>query len=513
MPLNPNSARDEVNSYMGKSDADKVRSYPQFFMGLSLDQFRHISNVSLSFQHPITVICGSNRCGKTSALMAIACSHFNFNRHNVTNGAWERTTWSTMMRFTQNDRQAADWNYHVTYREGSAEHTVHGYRRQGTAKWGGAAKKSRQIGKPTAGRPRGGREVTFIDLNRITPGRHLSRAYYNKARNAAATNINNQAKIDEYLSYILEDTYQVKSLSPAADGQIYSYTTNSVYSSFNTASGEDVLTIMLTDILRTAPNSLILIDEIEVGLHPKIQRRLMDVLYLISQDERKQFIITTHSYAVLNSVPSESRLFLEKTGAGLRALSNISTYEALTRMDSEVFPVSTIYVEDETSKRIVERAIAEINMTNNGFSRCLRVIEVGSADKTYNYFRTRRDLRNEERISTKSACVLDGDMRDKRDSAGALKYPVQDGLFFHYSNEAPEKMLLRFYLSQYPNEALDYHLRDSNCHCFFGKMVEQGVAMDISTSFELCFRIYRNSVDGSAHFEELKSFINSLVNS
>ena len=38
--------------------------------------------------------------------------------------------------------------------------------------------------------------------------------------------------------------------------------------------------------------SLILIDEIEMGLHPKVQRRLMDVIRDISRNEKKQFIIT-----------------------------------------------------------------------------------------------------------------------------------------------------------------------------------------------------------------------------
>ena len=36
---------------------------------------------------------------------------------------------------------------------------------------------------------------------------------------------------------------------------------------------------MLLDIVEAPNNSLILIEEIEEGLHPKIQRRLMDVVF------------------------------------------------------------------------------------------------------------------------------------------------------------------------------------------------------------------------------------------
>lgn len=512
MPLNPRSAYDEVNGYTAKSDQDKARTYPQFFSKIRFNTFRHLNGLTFEFKHPITVISGSNRSGKTSTLMAIACSHYNFMRHNVTNGAWDRATWGMLMRFTQNDIQSADWSYNVEYREGSNSHNVHGYRKRTSKKWGGVAKKSRQIGRPTVGHPNGGRTCTLIDLNRIIPGRHLSQSYYDKARKAAPADIPNKDKVNEYLSYIFEDNYEVKGLADAADGKVYKYTTAHQYSSFNTASGEDVLTSMLADILRTPNYSLILIDEIELGLHPKVQRRLMEILYIISQKEYKQFIITSHSYAVINFVPAEARIFVELANGNYRVIPGLTTYEALTRMDSAIFPVSTVYVEDDISSNIVNKAIQEINAINQGFSRLLRVIDVGSADRTYNYFAYRSSLRERERITTKAACVLDGDMQNKRDGNGDLKYPAQAGLFFHFSSEAPEKMLLRKFLALHPNAAMQYHLDNSDPHCLLQKMFEEGLAISKEDAFEQCFKEYRASADGSAHFEELKNFLQSLTN-
>lgn len=411
------------------------------------------------------------------------------------------------MRFTMNDTQVTDWNYHVTFREGNASHSVHGYKRQASGKWGGVAKKSRQIGHPTTGHPDGGREVTLIDLNRITPSRHLSQSYFNKARRAAPAAIPNEAKVNAYLSYILEDNYHVQEISKAADGCVYKYSTTSTYSSFNTASGEDVLSVMLADILRAPVDSLILIDEIEVGLHPKIQRRLMDILYMISKDERKQFIITTHSYAILNSVPPMSRIFIEMNGRNHIPYHGLSTYEVLTRMDSEIFPVITVYVEDEESEFIVLKAIGELNSANNGIARLIRVIAVGSANETYEYFTHRNLLRNQEYITTKAACILDGDMENKVDKNGDLKYPAQDGLFFHFSNEAPEKMLVRKYLVNNPNDAITYHVNNSDPHCLLQKMVEEGLAISKKEALELCFAEFRNSPDGGRHFKDLKAFL------
>ena len=308
MPLNPNSARDYVNGYSAKSVADRVHDYPSFFMELQLNVFRHIRNLTLVFKHPISVISGSNRSGKTTALMAIACSHYNFQRHNVNNGRLERATWSSVVRFTSQDIQGHAWAYHVKQRTGANERTSAGSKNAASSKWSGVAKKSGQIGKPTAAHPNGGRTVILIDLNRISPSRHLSKSYYDKSRRLPGMAFVNQAKVNEYLSYVLEDNYTVEQIAPAADSKIFKFNTASHYTSFNTASGEDVLVSILTQVLEAPQNSLVLIDEIEVGLHPKIQRRLMDVLYMISKDEHKQFIVTSHAYAILDSVPTESRL-------------------------------------------------------------------------------------------------------------------------------------------------------------------------------------------------------------
>ena len=72
------------------------------------------------------------------------------------------------------------------------------------------------------------------------------------------------------------------------------------------------MTRIIIDIVEAKEKSLILIDEIEMGLHPKIQRRLMDVIRNISRKDQKQFIITSHSSIILDSTSLYSRIFIEK---------------------------------------------------------------------------------------------------------------------------------------------------------------------------------------------------------
>lgn len=236
MPINQNRIRDRVNAYLQAPDnAAKSALYPRFFEALQFDQFRHITNLHIDFSHPITAIAGSNRSGKSSVLMAIACSHYHFMRKNVVNGNVERARWGDMIRFTSRDRQIANWTYTVTFREGEISETLRGTRNVGK-KWSGVAKKEGQIGTTARG-DADGRRVYMVDLNRITPGRHLSPAKYNKARRAVPSRLLHSAEIIEYLQYIFDTPYDVSKLCDVDDGKVFAFTSLNDYTSFNSASG------------------------------------------------------------------------------------------------------------------------------------------------------------------------------------------------------------------------------------------------------------------------------------
>jgi len=444
--------------------------------------------------------------------MTIACSHYNFDRQDVCNGQWHRATWSDLVRFTIHDVQTEDWEYELKYREGNTIRTAKGYRRYLTKKWGGAGTKKQQIGHPTTGHGQGGRHVCLIDLNRITPGRHLPVSAYQKSRSGTVSPIENESDVNRYLSYILETDYQAQKIHQVADNSVFKFNVpNYAYSSFNTASGEDVLINLLSQVLHMPERSLILIDELEVGLHPKVQRRLMDVLYMISHEQHKQFIIVSHSYAVIDSVVPEARIFIDHNNGLHFVRAGLSTYETLTRMDSKSFATASVYVEDDVSAMIVNKAIDAINTDNAGFARLMNVIQVGSADKTYNYFKTRQLLRKYEPLTPKPICILDGDMCDKCDSQGQLRYASENDLFFHFTNLAPEKMLLQHYLEINQNTALSYHFENSNPHCLFEKMIEEGVATNKTDAFEKCYQAMIATPTGREYIDKLKSFLIQAV--
>lgn len=501
--INRNSDRHFVNN----ADINNERVYPLFFKQIKFERFRHINDLTVSFDNPISIITGSNRAGKTTILLSIACSHYNFKRRNVSNGTLERSRWGNIMKFTKFDKQTSDWTYYVNYKEGFRKiEEKRGQRKSDTCKWNGVAKKESQIGVPTDRKPEGGRSVILIDLDRIVPGRGLPSSIFGKIKNQNSTALL-EIKA-EYISYILELPFEIGSIK-AADKEIFNYKNNNFeYTSYNTASGEDVLSRIISDIVDAENNSLILIEEIEIGLHPKIQRRLMDIIYHESKKNQKQFIITTHSSTVLSSVDDSSRIFIENRNNEFKSIYNISINAALSKMDSFSYPLINVFVEDDIAEKIIIKTIQHIIDNKNifGFNDLVNIIISGSANKTYLNFKVHKETYDLKKINCGFACILDGDMQNKRDSNQNNQYPNEDGLFFLYSNDSPELFLVKKYLEFNQNNTLSYHL-DSNPHCLFMKMVENGICADIESAFNKCWDCFLQTGDGVNYLDELSNFL------
>lgn len=495
--INPNSDRNFVNT-VNINDETK---YPLFFDKIKFEKFRHIENLEVSFNNPISVISGTNKSGKTTILLSIACSHYNFKRRNLNNGTLERSKWGNIMRFTKFDKQNEDWTYYVDYREGNKPHiNKRGQRKSLTNKWNGVAKKESQIGTPTKTKPLGGRSVILIDLERILPGRGLSVSYFNKLRNTKSSSALTAIK-NEYLSYVLELEYEVGSILKSADKEILEYKSNNAnYSSFNTASGEDVLSRIISDIVDAEKNALILIEEIEIGLHPKIQRRLLDIIYHESKKNGKQFIITTHSPTILSSVDSSSRIFIEKTNTTYKTIKNISINAAFSKMDSLSYPLINLFLEDDIAEKIVKKAIqkATVDLNLVSFKDLINIIISGPANVTHENFKVHKRTSKSKKLDSGFSCILDGDMRKK--------IPLEKGLFFLYSDDSPELFLVKEYLKLNPNPSLNYHLT-SNPHCLFMKMVEFNLCIDTNEAFEICWNSFVSTKKGEDFLESLKDFL------
>ncbi len=497
--INPNSDK----NYIDNLDLSDARNFPQFLKSVEFNPFRHIPDLKVDFLHPISVISGTNRSGKSTILMTLACSHIEFKKRDIGNGNIRRHTWSDLMLFTKNhDKQTEDWIYHITYKLGNSEKRKKGYRKHTTKKWGGIGHAKSQFKD---------RQVVFIDMDRTLPARNYGGAVRWRANVVNLSNIStaqNQQRINYYISYILEETFILNNVVDYINKSIYKYSNSNEYSSYNAASGEDVLSKIIIELVEAKNNSLILIDEIEIGLHPKVQRRLMQVIYHIAREDKKQFIITTHSPSILSSAPDKARIFIEKSYAGnFKAIPNISINAALSKMDSESYPLINLFCEDDIAHFIIDKAISKIQTRVQNFSNLVNIIEVGSADKTYNCFRFHKDTYEKKKVRTGYACILDGDMRTKKDKNNNPQYPTDDYLHFIYSDLAPEKFLVDEYEKLNPNTNLRYHINDTNCHSLFDKMNELSQGTTRKEAFEICWNNFISTSNGEDYFRELQQFI------
>ena len=435
--------------------------------------------------------------------MAIACSHLNFKKKNPRNGKLERQTWSNLMKFTSQDQQTVDWSYWITYKRGSRiDAPKRGQRKHLTKKWNGIGKKESQFS----------RNVVLIEIDRALPLRNFNNIIFTKSRNSTVSNLSNVAKVEELISYVFEEDFHVFIIKEYLDKVVLKFQNTNSYSSFNSASGEDVVARLIIDIVEAPRNSLIVIDELEVGLHPKIQRRIVDVINHIARNDNKQFIITTHSPTLLSTFSEVSRIFIERNNDGsFKSINRISVNAAFSKMDSKSYPLIDLFCEDDIAKKIIQKAINDLQVNDgiNNLSDLINVIESGSADKTYSNFKAHQRTYEFKKIKTGLCCILDGDMREKRNSSGLL-YPNEDELLFIFSNEAPERFLVRSYLDNNQNINLDYHVNNSNPHCLFQKMVELSLCLDKESAFDICWSNFIASPSGIDSMLELKNFLKRM---
>lgn len=91
---------------------------------------------------------------------------------------------------------------------------------------------------------------------------------------------------------------------------------NSMYSEAYAGSGEYAVIMMVHNIYKAKEGSLILMDEPENSLHPESQRRLLKYILYKTQMCRHQFVISTHSMYMSESLPNEARIALSLNANG-----------------------------------------------------------------------------------------------------------------------------------------------------------------------------------------------------
>jgi energy-coupling factor transporter ATP-binding protein EcfA2 len=188
------------------------------------------------------------------------------------------------------------------------------------------------------------------------------------------------------------------------------------YSEFNFGSGEASVLRLIYEIEALPEQTLVLIEEIENGLHPLAVERLVDYFIAAAARRKIQVIFTTHSEYALNPLPSEA---VWSTLSG-RLIQGRLTVESLRALAGRIDKRLAVFVEDTFAERWVQAILRE------GLEERLEEVGVYYVGGDGEAVRIHSAHNQNPSIDFDSLCILDGDSRQKEDDAkGIFRLPGQ----------------------------------------------------------------------------------------
>lgn len=359
---------------------------------------RGLNNFHIEFSYPISVIAGKNGSGKSTALALVACAF-----HNNTKGFQlpeRKTTYYTYSDFfIQTSEEVPHGGIEVWYRFRYNNWKKSKNNPEGIGNLFQKREKKKN-GKWTNYSNRVPRNVVFLGIQRVVPHseKSVSRSYRAYFKDGTADGWEDEVK--RVVGSILGttyDTYWVKTHSRYRLPLVASG--GNIYSGFNMGAGENALFEIFTTIFASPPGTMLVIDEIELGLHEKAQKKLILELKKICKEKNVQVVCTTHSPAVLESVPPEGRFFIESHSNKSLVTPGISSNYAAGLLAGEDSNELDVFVEDGIASTIVESSI------NNELRCRVSILPIGS------HVSIARQMASRYKEHKKHQCIaiLDGD--------------------------------------------------------------------------------------------------------
>jgi hypothetical protein len=205
------------------------------------------------------------------------------------------------------------------------------------------------------------RDVVVIPIQRTVPANEQSKfkEFIGLAQKTAITKTPLDTTIIGYVSRILgKDASHYERVALKSDstrsilvGMRYA----NDYSQFHFGAGEASIIEMVSRIEAANENSLILIEEIENGLHPLATQKMVDYLFDVAKRKKAQIVFTTHSEYALGVLPPKA-IWACIDGIAYQGKLTIESLRALTGV---VDKDGAIFVEDEFAKDLVEEMLRQ----------------------------------------------------------------------------------------------------------------------------------------------------------
>ena len=382
---------------------------PHFLDEIFLDGIRGISGLRVGFDYPVSVIAGENASGKSTVLFAAACAY-------KVKGAGVRDFVPSTLFPDFRPRAGSRSDNHQPVTLQFEYTTPEGKRSMRRWRSGERWKKSRR----NASQPE--RQIYLRTLSNLSNPSEV-RGVLSMARTAAQPEVSplNASQI-QFARNVLPSLRYSEVVDLGSDKKRLLFATQEGgfrYSELHMAAGERTV-LRLSQEIAQLHGALVLIDEVEAGLHPWVQKLLMLQLQQLALRNNLQIIVTSHSQVILNSVPARGRIFLKRGDGGVTIQEpwRDIVQNALYGQSEELL---NILCEDEVAEGVLQGVLDVIRPQLGMGSDAVRVGRDTGAQQFPQYaeaFKTFGQIRN-------FVFVLDGDQENTptaqklRDKAGS----------------------------------------------------------------------------------------------
>lgn len=334
--------------------------------------FRGVSPFEVGFDYPIAAIAGKNGAGK-STLIAIACCAYHNEKSGFKLPRRANSYYTFKDFFIQHteekspDGVSIEYNFAMDNFKDLSEFPDGkgiGYQERWKSKGGKWNDYDLRLNKPTI----------FLGIERIVPHseRSQSRSYSKAFSDIKPRGW--EGAVKEIVGHILGKKYEdYRLLSHSKYSLPIVKAGGNLYSGFNMGAGENALFEIFSTIHSCGGGALIVLDEIELGLHAEAQKRFMACLKQTCLDTHTQVICTTHSREIFDSLPDDARFFIEQINGKTRITSGISSDFAMAKMGARQDKEVQIYVEDDIAQSMVASALPVPLRTR------VDIVKIGSA--------------------------------------------------------------------------------------------------------------------------------------
>ncbi len=383
----------EINKIRAKMMSNP---WPKYLQSIKINGIRGWNGEEIRFGFPVTVIAGENGTGKSTIIKAAACAYGSPEGKKKTyypSAFFPDTPWEKIT--------GAKIKYKI-YEGGNVRKFSYGKK---TERW----------------RPSGQKRIRNVIIQDISRTLPLDATVgYAKIAKQSVTEVSYKSLPDELIKYYssiigrgyAEAKFATSDIDRKREVGVVYLSGGTQISQFHQGAGEDATLDLLSTLQDIPGTSLVLIDEVEASLHPRSQRRLIHFLLWLSRTKQIQIILTTHSPYVLEELPPDARILVERKTSGIEILYNISPNFALNRMDDIDAPELYIFTEDNEalilSKTILQNSgvdVTRISFVDIGPSNIVNAIAAATSN---------------ERFPVKSVAIVDADTEPLN---GAIKLP------------------------------------------------------------------------------------------